>query len=401
MDEKRGGFTMERMGRRDFLKTSGAIAGAIAFSGFPAILRARTKTAVAIIKSDMDLGAAMTHNLFPCFMENTTEQARQKLKVPEVSWTPESMAEIEGMVEKACKLAGGLPVKKGDTVLIKPNLVQPPHIPMFHVPGFGFDRVQAMLSDVRVATAVASMARKQGARKVIIGEGNASNVTNPWKESGYQSGVAALKDPAVTLLDFPTIPWKNMKPPKALSLKEYALPELIDSIDVMINVAPMKNHMWAGITMTMKNFLGLPAGEVYGSYKAGLPHNNIADVIVDLTAIVQDRVRSNFGIITAIYAGEGVGPLTPEAKPLNCVVAGSDYVALDAVGATVMGWDASAIGSIRKGHGMGLGAMKGIEVLGTSISEIQFAAKPVAEGARQHGGEVTNWETQLGRALPA
>lgn len=392
---------MEDIGRRDFLKTSGAIAGAIALGGYPAILKARTNTAVAIVKSDLDLGAAMTHSLFPCFMDNTTEQSRQKLNVPEISWTPESMSEIEKMVKKACKLAGGLPVKNGDTVLIKPNIVQPPHIPMFHVANFGFDRAQAMISDVRVAIAVAKMAREQGAKKVIIGEGNASNVMNAFRECGYRSGVAALKDPAITLLDFPTIGWKNIKPPKALSLKEYALPELIDNTDVMISIAPMKTHMWAGITMTMKNFIGLPAGEVYGNYKAALPHNNIADVIVDLTAIIQDRVRSNFGIITAIFAGEGVGPLMPEAKPLNCIVAGSDYVALDTVGANVMGFDAAAIGSIRKGHEMGLGNMKGIEVVGTPIAKIQFAAKPVAEGARQHGGEINNWESRLGQKLPS
>ena len=159
---------MEEIGRRDFLKTSGAIAGAIALGGFPATLKARTKTAVAIVRSDLDLGAAMTHSLFPCFMDNTTEQSRQKLNVPEVSWTPESVSEIDRMVKKACKLAGGLPVKNGDTVLVKPNIVQPPHIPMFHVANFGFDRAQAMISDVRVAIAVAKMAREQASHAWFI-----------------------------------------------------------------------------------------------------------------------------------------------------------------------------------------------------------------------------------------
>jgi hypothetical protein len=39
---------------------------------------------------------------------------------------------------------------------------------------------------------------------------------------------------------------------------------------------------WARITMTMTNFVGLLQGLVYGNYKAGLPHLNIAEVIVDL-----------------------------------------------------------------------------------------------------------------------
>jgi uncharacterized protein (DUF362 family) len=191
-----------------------------------------------------------------------------------------------------------------------------------------------------------------------------------------------------------------MKPPKALSLPSYEIFDLIENVDCLISIAPMKTHMWAGTTMTLKNFIGLPANKVYGSYKSGLPHSNIADVIVDLTAIVKDRVKSNFGIITGIYAGEGLGPLMVDAKPLNTIVAGPDYVAVDTVGSTIMGFDAAAIGHIRKAHEMGLGTMKGIEVVGTPIKEVQFAAKPVPEAARQTGGENNNWESRLGQGLP-
>jgi uncharacterized protein (DUF362 family) len=165
-----------------------------------------------------------------------------------------------------------------------------------------------------------------------------------------------------------------MKPPTGLALPQYAIFDLIDEADVMVSIAPMKTHMWAGTTMTMKNFIGIPANKVYGSYKSGLPHSNIADVIVDLTSIVKERIKSHFAIVTGIYAGEGLGPLMVDAKPLNTIVAGLDYVAVDAVGSTIMGFDAAAIGHIRKAHEKGLGSMKGIEVVGTSIKEVQFAA---------------------------
>jgi len=45
--------------------------------------------------------------------------------------------------------------------------------------------------------------------------------------------------------------------------------------------------------------------------------------------------------------------------------------------------------------------MKGIEVVGTSIEEVQFAAKPIPEPARQKGGENNSWESQPGQKLPA
>jgi uncharacterized protein (DUF362 family) len=318
----------------------------------------------------------------------------------ELTWTPDSMAEIERMVRSACKLAGGLPVKKGDTVLIKPNIVQAPHLGFFLVKDYSAARAVATISDPRVVIATAKLAREQGAKTVIIAESNASNCHSFFQETGYETGVAGLKDPAVKLLYLDGTPYKMIKPPTALALPQYAIFDIVDKVDTLVSVAPMKTHMWAGTTMTMKNFIGLPANKVYGSYKSGLPHSNIADVIVDMTSIAKERIKSHFGIVTGIYAGEGLGPLTVDAKLLNTIVAGRDYVAVDAVGTTIMGFDAAAIGHIRKAHEKGLGSMKGIEVVGTSIEKVQFAAKPIPEAARQKGGENNTWESQAGRKLP-
>lgn len=394
---------MEEIGRRDFIKTAGVIAGTVALSGFPGgfpgILHARTKSAVAIVKSDMDLGSSFAFDM--SVWGDDTTKSKQKLGLMEASWTPESMAEIESMVRKACKLSGGLPVKKGDNVLIKTNVVQTPHLGFFLLDKYSPARALATISDPRVAIATAKIAREQGAKTVIIAESNASNCHSFFQEAGYERGVAALKDPAVMTLYLDGTPYKMMKPPTALALPQYAIFDIVEKVNVMVSINPMKTHMWAGTTMTMKNFIGLPANKVYGSYKSGLPHSNIADVIVDLTAIVKDRVRSNFGIVTGIYAGEGLGPLMVDAKLLNTIVAGPDYVAVDAVASTIMGFDAAAIGHIRKAHEKGLGTMKGIEVVGTSIGEVQFAAKPIPEAARQKGGENNSWESLLGQKLPA
>lgn len=389
---------MKEMDRRDFMKTTGVIAGAVALSGFPGILRAGAKTTVAIVKSDMDLTGTATFDM--SVWGDDTVKSKNKLGLMELTWTPESMAEVERMVRTAVKLAGGLPVKKGDTVLIKPNIVQVPHLGFFLLSDYSVARAMATISDPRAAIAVAKMAREQGAKKVIIAESNASNCHSFWQECGYEAALAALKDPAISLLYLDGSPYKKMKPPKALSLPQYDIFDVVEKADCLVSIAPMKTHMWAGTTMTMKNFIGLPANAVYGSYKSGLPHSNIADVIVDMTAIVKERARSTFGIVTGIFAGVGLGPLMVDAEKVNCIVAGADYVAVDTVGTTIMGFDAAGIGHIRKANEMGLGTMKGIEVVGTPIADVQFAGKPVPEAARQKGGENLSWESQLGRPLP-
>ena len=390
---------MEEMNRRDFIKTTAVVAGAAALSGFPGVLKAVTKSAVAVVQSDMDLGAACNFNM--SVWGDDTAKSMQKLGLMELTWTPESMAEIERMLRSAIKLTGGFPVKKGDTVLIKPNVVQAPHLGFFLLDNYSTARAVATISDPRVVIAAAKIAREQGAKSVIIAESNASNCHSFFQEAGFETGVAALKDPAVKLLYLDGTPYKMMKPHKAQALPQYAIFDIVEKVDTLVSVAPMKTHMWAGTTMTMKNFVGLPANKVYGSYKSGLPHSNIADVIVDMTAIAKDRIRSHYGIVSGIYAGEGLGPLKVDAKQLNTIVAGPDYVAVDAVGTTIMGFDAAAIGHIRKAHDKGLGSMKGIEVVGTPIEKVQFAAKPIPEAARQKGGENNSWESQLGRKLPA
>ena len=50
---------MEEMNRRDFIKTTAAVAGAAVLTGAPGILRAMTKSAVAVLQSDMDLGGGL------------------------------------------------------------------------------------------------------------------------------------------------------------------------------------------------------------------------------------------------------------------------------------------------------------------------------------------------------
>jgi uncharacterized protein (DUF362 family) len=357
-----------------------------------------TKTAVAVIQSNMDLGGACKFDM--SVWGDDTAKSKQKLGLMELTWTPESMAEIERMLRSAIELTGGLPVKKGDTVLIKPNVVQTPHLGFFLLKDYSVARAVATISDPRAVLAAAKIAREQGAKSVIIAESNASNCHSFFQESGYETGLAALNDPAISLVYLDGTPYKMMKPQKALALPEYAVFDLFEKADTLISVGPMKTHMWAGTTMTMKNFIGIPANKVYGSYKSGLPHSNIADVIVDLTSIVKDRIKSHYGIVTAAYAGEGLGPLQVDAQPLNVIVAGPDYVAVDAVGTTIMGFDAAGIGHIRKASEKGMGNMKGIEVLGTPIEKVQFAAKPIPEPARQKGGENNSWDSMVGRKLP-
>jgi uncharacterized protein (DUF362 family) len=53
--------------------------------------------------------------------------------------------------------------------------------------------------------------------------------------------------------------------------------------------------------------------------------------------------RKYFALIDGIIAGEGEGPLAPDAKPCGLIIAGQNPVAVDATCAWLMGFDINKI----------------------------------------------------------
>ena len=61
----------------------------------------------------------------------------------------------------------------------------------------------------------------------------------------------------------------------------------------------------------------------------------------------------------------------------NVILAGADQVAIDAVAASMMGFDPMSIGFIRLAHdqGLGTGRVEEIEVVGEDIEEVNWGFK--------------------------
>jgi uncharacterized protein (DUF362 family) len=59
--------------------------------------------------------------------------------------------------------------------------------------------------------------------------------------------------------------------------------------------------------------------------------------------------RHYFALIDGIVGGEGEGPMAPDPKPCGVLISGCDPVCIDAVMATLMGFDFQKIPSINQG----------------------------------------------------
>jgi hypothetical protein len=76
---------------------------------------------------------------------------------------------------------------------------------------------------------------------------------------------------------------------------------------------------------------------------------------------------------------------------MNTIVAGVDFVAVDSVGAYIMGFDPLKINHIRYCHEMGLGEanLRNITILGEDINAIRREFRPAIPGELGNYGNVT------------
>jgi uncharacterized protein (DUF362 family) len=371
------------------------VAAATAEKSKVAIVRCDDKAELKMLSETWHFNDEVSH-------EQTTEFHAQTGEYPRAVWPEESEEVWYKYTKQAVDLAGGLGIKQGDTVLIKPNFVLSAY-PMIWM-GYGDDNsLQGAFADARACLAVARMAAEAGAGRIIIAEcpalGDAwatyRNYGLEWVQKRYQD--KGIKFELIDLCD----DWEMMAPPGgALASKEYPIPKILKEVDCLVPITAFKTHEYAGVTFALKNIgIGMPSARVIGMCKFGLPHQNVAEVITDVNAIVQKLVPNEMHIIDAVYGGTWV-PAAPYV-PVGMIIAGKDPVAVDAVSTAVMNHNPRNIGTTRLGAEHGLGKMEydEIEVAGVPLEDAiiqDFPRHPYK--ARKWPwtptmyGKVSNWD---------
>jgi len=133
--------------------------------------------------------------------------------------------------------------------------------------------------------------------------------------------------------------WKSV-PGGGLMFEKYPLPRSTVEADEMISVQKIKNHMFMGITLCMKNLFGLvplqPLGRprLYYHHFIRMPY-----MLADLGKIFNPALSILDGVIT--QAGEEWGK-GEHPRICNTLIAGDQVVATDACAATLMGHNPTA-----------------------------------------------------------
>ncbi len=218
-------------------------------------------------------------------------------------------------------------------VLIKPNLVNgdPPPV----------------TTDAAMVAAVAGWCRQVTRAKILVVEGSGEGDTlENYRRLGYG------EVPADELLDLDREEITAYEHPRARRFPRAWLPEIMMK-GFLISVPVLKDHSITGITLSLKNLVGiLPTSRYRGtwSYKKSAVHDgNLDQAIADLAlyrppdlALIDGRI----GMKGSHLSG------TPCSPPKNVLLGGVNPWSVDAEGARVLGHSWDRVGHLRATQGL-------------------------------------------------
>jgi uncharacterized protein (DUF362 family) len=135
---------------------------------------------------------------------------------------------------------------------------------------------------------------------------------------------------------------------KGTFLDEWELYSEALSADVFINVPIAKHHSLTGLTLGLKNMMGIMGGD------RGFIHRRIEDALSDVSAVVKSHLVAIDATRILIAHGPTGGSLR-DVKVLNKVIASTDIVAADAYATGLFGLKPQDIPITVTAHKRGLG----------------------------------------------
>jgi len=151
----------------------------------------------------------------------------------------------------------------------------------------------------------------------------------------------------------------------------------------IVHLPTVKCHIYTTTTGAMKNAFG---GLL--NTKRHYTHSWIHATLVDLLAIQREIHSGLFAVMDGTTAGDGPGPRTMRPVVKNVMLAGADQVAIDAVAASMMGFDPMTIDyiSMADEQGLGNGRRENIEVVGdTDLGDQKWGFSVGDNGASMIG----------------
>jgi uncharacterized protein (DUF362 family) len=253
------------------------------------------------------------------------------------------------LADAAMKELGGMQrfISRGDVVVLKPNI--------------GWDRVpqQAANTNPDLVKRVAELCFNAGAKKVIVTDVSCNDPRRCFQRSGIAA--RAGETGAEVIL------------PEEHKFRDYRLGGELLSVwpiftpmieaDKIINLPIVKHHNLCRATLGLKNWYGMLGG------RRNQLHQNIEMGITDLATFIRPTLTILDAYRILISNGPQGGNLD-DVREMKMLIAGTDPVAIDSFGATLLGVEVGSLPYLNVAEARGLGV---VDFAGLDVKTIKVA----------------------------
>jgi len=262
-----------------------------------------------------------------------------------------SQPDVAAALERQFELLGGVGrfVRRGDTVLLKPNFIAPR------------PRYCATQTDPAVILEVARLLKDAGARPVLGDSPAWGNVFSCVK-------ALELAEPLRKL----AVPVRQLNKPRQCKLGQsgvrVGISRLALEADAIVNLPKFKTHQQLLTTFAVKNMFGCVSGKrkTYWHFARGSSYRQFCRLLIDIYVYLRPVVS----LIDAITVMDGAGPIRGRARALGWIIGGTDAIACETVCAQLVNIDPAEVPLIRTARQMGIGCSepRQIKVLGEDFA---------------------------------
>lgn len=228
-------------------------------------------------------------------------------------------------------------IKKNTRVFIKPNFTSPE-------PEKGVTTNPELLRGLLEILAGRT-------NSVTVGESDGGNHSFKAEEAFEGHDMYRIcKETGSRLVSLSTLPVRTVESRVLGKQVSVELPELLlDEIDCFITVPVLKVHVMTTISLSLKNSWGCLPDTMRGMHHQNLPYK---------LALIASHLKPKIIIVDGLYGLNKHGPMYGEAVDTGLVIIADNTVAIDALGASIMGFSPDKVEHIRIAAQAGLGSDK-------------------------------------------
>ena len=274
-------------------------------------------------------------------------------------------AEVHPAIERAIGLLGASGetagqgvmerfIKKGQRVLIKPNLLS------------ANKRSAAVTTDPSVVDAIIGLVKEAGGVPFVgdsPGLGSAKRVA---EKCGIME-VVRKHSCEFKELSTPV----TVDNPDGRTFKRFVVAKEALEADAIINLPKLKTHAQMYLTLGVKNLFGCIPGKRKPQWHltAGTSPDHFAGMLLDLHTLLKPTLTLTDGVISM----EGNGPGSGDPVKTELILASADTIALDVVTAEAVGAQPRDVPVLKRAKELGLGTtdLSDINVLGETLDAVK------------------------------